>query len=437
MNVAIVGLGFIGLTLALSLADKGVKVFGVEKDQKTFSTLSKGIPTLKEKGIQRILERNIGKNFQVFQSIEEINSKIHSFIICVATPINNEELDINQLKKASEDVGKNITDNELIIIRSTVPIGTTRKVIIPIIEKELKKKGMKESLNIVYAPERTAEGIALRELNELPQIVGGINEISIIKAMDLFRNITSTVIQASSIETAEMIKLIDNSFRDVRFAYSNEIALLCEQIGIDAHECITKSNIRYSRNNVALPSPGVGGPCLSKDPYLLMSNNEIKEFVKNNQSVILTGRTFNESVPKHLAKKIIKKIKKKNDETIKIFVMGFAFKGEPETSDVRQSPTLHVIKELKSDFQIFGHDPVVPKEIIENTGAISCSLEEGFKNANCVIIMNNHKFYRNLDIIELLKNSSKPCIFVDCWRLYDKNMFLDSPNIEYSGVGIV
>jgi len=195
--------------------------------------------------------------------------------------------------------------------------------------------------------------------------------------------------------------------------------------------------MNYSRNNIALPSPGVGGPCLSKDPYLLMSNNEIKEFVKNNQSVILTGRTFNENVPKHLAKKIIKKIKKKNDETIKIFVMGFAFKGEPETSDVRQSPTLHVIKELKSDFQIFGHDPVVPKEIIENTGAISCSLEEGFKNANCVIIMNNHKFYRNLDIIELLKNSSKPCIFVDCWRLYDKKMFLDSPNIEYSGVGIV
>jgi len=437
MNVAIIGLGFVGLTLALSLADRGVKVFGVEKDQKSFSTLSKGIPTLKEKGIQQILERNIGKNFQVFQSLEEINSKISSFIICVATPIKNGNLSTNQLKKASEDVGKNITNNELVIIRSTIPIGTTRKVIIPIIEKELKKNGIKESLNIVFAPERTAEGIALKELNELPQIVGGINEVSTIKAMDLFRNLTSTVIQVSSIETAEMIKLIDNSFRDVRFAYSNEIALLCEQIGIDAHECITKSNIHYSRNNVALPSPGVGGPCLSKDPYLLMSNNEIKEFVKNNQSVILTGRTFNENIPKHLAKKIIKKIKKKNDETIKIFVMGFAFKGEPETSDVRQSPTLHVIKELKSDFQIFGHDPVVPKEIIENTGAISCSLEEGFKNANCVIIMNNHKFYRNLDIIELLKNSSKPCIFIDCWRLYDKNMFLDSPNIEYSGVGIV
>jgi len=438
MSVAIIGLGFVGLTLGLALADKGIKIYGVEINSKNLEKLSRGIPTFNEKGIEQYMQRNNGKTFHVFSKLEEFPTKPEIYVICVATPIHEEKPNMSQLRAATESVGKYMTGNELVIIRSTSPVGTTREFILPILEKEMKTRGINKAIKIVFAPERTAEGIALKELNELPQIVGGIDEECVIKAMDLFRKLTPTVIQVSSLETAEMIKLIDNSFRDVRFAYANEISLLSEKLGIDAHECINKANIHYHRNNIPLPSPGVGGPCLSKDPYLLAGSKNILKSIPNYQSIVISGRNVNKTIPKMLVEKIKKKLSnfEQKSSDMKIFVMGFAFKGEPETSDIRESPTLTVISNLVNEYKIFGHDPIVPKEEIEKTNVIQVEVEEGFKNADCVIIMNNHKTYRNMDILKLLQKSSKPCLFVDCWRLYDKRIFEKNSNIIYTGIGI-
>jgi UDP-N-acetyl-D-mannosaminuronic acid dehydrogenase len=438
MVVAVIGLGFVGLTLSLALADKGVKVYGVETNPNTLKILSQGIPTFNENGIEHYLERNIGKNFQVFAKLDEFPSQPDTYVICVATPIFEGTPNMSQLKAATESVGKYFSGDELIIIRSTSPVGTTRKFILPILAEELQKRNIKKSIKIVFAPERTAEGVALKELNELPQIVGGLDKECAIKAIDLFRRITPTIIEVSSLETAEMIKLIDNSFRDVRFAYANEISVLAEKMGVDANECITKANIHYQRNNIPLPSPGVGGPCLSKDSYLLAGNKKTLESIPNYQSIVLTGRNVNELMPILLVEKIKTKILKikKSSDTIKIFVMGFAFKGEPETSDIRDSPTLVVVKNLINDYKVFGHDALVSKEEIEKTKVIPVNVEDGFKNADCVVIMNNHKNYKNLDIEKLFQSSCKPCIFVDCWRLFDKTMFENNPDITYTGVGI-
>ena len=438
MVIAVIGLGFVGLTLSLALADKGVKVYGVETNPNTLKILSQGMPTFNEKGIEQYLQRNIGKNFQVFAKLDEFPSQPDTYVICVATPIFEGKPNMSQLKAATESIGKYFSGDELIIVRSTSPVGTTREFILPILDEEIQKRNIKKSIKIVFAPERTAEGVALKELNELPQIIGGLDQECTIKAIDLFRRITPTIIEVSSLETAEMIKLIDNSFRDVRFAYANEISLLAEKLGVDANECITKANIHYQRNNIPLPSPGVGGPCLSKDSYLLVGSKKILESIPNYQSIVLTGRNVNETIPILLVEKIKKNISKikKSSDTIKIFVMGFAFKGEPETSDIRDSPTLIVVKNLIIDYKVFGHDNLVLKEDIEKTGVISVNIEEGFKNADCVVIMNNHKNYKNLDIQKLFQSSSKPCIFVDCWRLFDKKMFENNPDIKYTGVGI-
>lgn len=436
MSVAIIGLGFVGLTLAL--ADKGVKVYGVETNPNTLKKLSQGIPTFNENGIEQYLQRNIGKTFHVFSELDEFPAQPDIYIICVATPILKGKPNMSQLKAATESVGRYISGDELIIVRSTSPVGTTREFVLPILEEETRKRNIKKSIKIVFAPERTAEGVALKELNELPQIVGGLDEECSIKAMDLFRRLTPTVIEVSSLETAEMMKLIDNSFRDVIFAYANEISVLAEKLGVDAHECIKKANIHYPRNNIPLPSPGVGGPCLSKDPYLLAGSKNILKSIPNYQSIVLAGRNVNETVPKMLVDKIKKKLSKieKSPDKIKIFVMGFAFKGEPETSDVRDSLTLIVVKSLINDYKVFGHDPIVSKEDMEKTKVTPVDIEVGFKNADCVIIMNNHKNYKNLDIQKLIHSSSKPCLFVDCWRLYDKRIFEDCTDIIYTGVGI-
>ena len=438
MTIAIIGLGYVGLTLALALADKGIKVLGVEINPDAYTKLSKGIPTRNELGIDKYLKRNLGKNFNVFLNLDNLPEKPTVYIICVPTPIKNNLPNTDYLIKATKSIGKSMSGDELIIVRSTTPVGTTRKTIIPVLEIELKNRNITNPINIVFAPERTAEGIALKELNKLPQIIGGINEDSSLKAIKLFRKLTPTIIQVSSLESAEMIKLIDSSFRDVRFAYANEIMLLCEKIGVDAHECITNSNTDYSRNNIPLPSPGVGGPCLSKDSYLLAGSPDTLKFLPNQQSLILAGRLVNESIPSIIAKKIKDQIKTHLlKDKVKIFVMGFAFKGEPETDDIRNSSTVDLVKDLLNMYEVFGHDPVVSNEVLESLSVIPSNLEDGFKDADCVIIMNNHKNYRNLDILTLLERSSKPCIFVDCWRLYDKKIFEKNKSVIYSGIGIV
>jgi len=435
MIVVVVGLGFVGLTLAVVLADKGLKVYGVEKNPQSYKKISKGISTFNEKGIEHYLKRNLGKNFFVYNKIEEIPNSADVFIICVATPIEDGSPNMKFIKSATEEVSRIITGDELLVIRSTIPVGTTRNLVLPLLESKLKERGIVKELALVYAPERTAEGIALHELTTLPQIIGGRNEKSLSRAVDVFRKLTSTVIQVSSIETAEMIKLIDNSYRDVRFAYANEITLICEKLGIDSFECITNANIHYARNNIPLPSPGVGGPCLTKDSYLLANDKDILEFLPNHQSLVLTGRKVNESIPYVLANKIKKIMLNVNSNNPKIFVIGFAFKGEPETSDIRESSTVTLVNQLKNEFKIYGYDPTVPKEIIQSLGVVHVEINEGFKNADCVVIMTNHKSFKNFDITTLLKESSKPCLFIDCWHLFDKKIFEKNKNIIYSGVG--
>ena len=250
MNIAIIGLGFVGLTLSLSLADRGFKIYGVETNRDTLNKINNKIPTINEYGIKEILERTLGKTFFPVMELEELSEQPNTFIICVETPVVDGVPNTTYVTNAVKTVTKYMSGDELIILRSTCPVGVTEKYVIPIIEDELKQRNINTALNIVYAPERTAEGVALQELGVLPQIISGNNPNAIIKAMDVFRKLTPTIIQVSSIKTAEMIKLIDNSFRDVRFAYANEVSLMCENLGIDVHECITKANVGYPRNNI-------------------------------------------------------------------------------------------------------------------------------------------------------------------------------------------
>ncbi|KFM22213.1 UDP-N-acetyl-D-mannosamine dehydrogenase protein [Marine Group I thaumarchaeote SCGC AAA799-B03] len=433
--IVVIGLGFVGLTLSLALAEKGVTIHGIEANKQTFEQLSTGSSPINEKEIDHYLHRTINKNFFVHQDLENVQkSDKDIYIICVGTPLDQTgNPNLSYIENAVRSVGKKIQEDDLVILRSTVPVGTTLGFVSQILKEEMKKRNINSTLNIAFAPERTAEGKALKELTELPQIIGGINKQSVLRTTELFHNLTPIIITVSTIETAEMIKLIDNSYRDVQFAYSNEVALICEKLNLDANECISKANIHYKRNNVPLPSPGVGGPCLSKDPYILMKSVGDLHYPN---SIISFSRNLNEIIPSMLAHRINSILTKLDITNPKIFIMGFAFKGNPETNDVRNSPTLSLVSELK-DSQIFGHDYLVNPNEIEKSGAKPSSIEEGFKNADCVIIVNNHIKYGDLDVVSLLESSNKPCLFVDCWRLYDKKIFEGIDGITYTGVGIV
>ncbi|MBH59281.1 MAG: hypothetical protein CMO19_02545 [Thaumarchaeota archaeon] len=431
-SIAVIGLGYVGLTLAVSLAEVGFNVTGVDSNEEIVKKLNQGTPHIHEIGLDSLLKFHVGKNLKIQTTSSKSPSDV--YILCVQTPIddNNEPI-LDYLNSATEYVANNLSKNNLVIVRSTVPIGTTRNNIIPILEKS---SGLDSNSDfyVASAPERTLAGKALKEIRELPQIIAGFNITSSQLTNGLFNKLTPTIINVDSLEEAELIKLMDNTFRDMIFAYSNQIALLADNYDIDTSKLIQAANEGYPRNNIPKPSPGVGGICLKKDPHILISSSKNTGYVPKLTEL---ARLVNESMSDHIVTKIERFSKSQNKDVskLKIFVMGFAFKGNPETSDTRQSATLDVTNKLSNvSNNIFGYDPVVSTTQINSFNVQSVSIEDGFKNADCVLIMNNHDSYSKLDVYSLLSTTNQPCMFFDGWSLFGREMIEKIDHIEYQTI---
>lgn len=424
-EICVLGMGYVGLTFSVVLAEKGFKVTGVDTDEKVVNDLNTYNPHIYEPGLKTNLKKYLGNNLLVLKEIPK--KKYDAFILSVGTPLDqNKQPLVEYIKNSAQQVKDNLNDNTLVVIRSTVPIGVTRNFVKPILDQADKK------YYLAFCPERTVEGRALVELKELPQIIGGIDEESVELASGLFSRITNTIVRVSSLEAAEMIKLACNSYRDLTFAYSNELALICEKLNIDPMEVIKAANSGYDRSKITTPG-FVGGLCLEKDPRIL---DDVVESLGYSTKLIKASRDINEMIPNYLASKVNNKLISLNkDKNSKLFITGFAFKGQPETDDTRASPTLYFVERLKkfNYSNLFGHDFIISKSKIESLGVKYTSLEDGFKNADCVVIATNHKNYSSLDILELVKEMNKPALLVDVWNIYDPKDFGDG--ILYCGIG--
>jgi len=432
-NVCILGLGYVGLTLAVTFTDVGIDVYGVDINEDLIKDLEMGTPHFHEVGLMPLLKRYIDK--KLFVSTKINPNLVDIYIICVDTPVDeNKKPHMGYIESVSKNVGRALKKDDLVVLRSTVPIGTSRDVVLPILEKE---SGLRagDDFYFVCAPERTIEGEALKELRELPQIIGGVSKESINVASNLFREIAPTIVDVGSLEAAEMIKLVNNTFRDVSFAYANELALICDKLNLDTVELIKAATKGYPRNKVPFPSPGVGGPCMTKDPYIFL---DVFKKTGIKPKMVELARTINEFLPIHVVRKISNYFETINKpmQNSKIFVIGFAFKGYPETSDMRGSTTLTVINELKKfTSNIYGYDSVVDSKEIEKLGVKFSTVKEGFEKADCVIIMNNHNSYRNFDIYSLLSTMNKPSLFFDSWHIFQPGDVRKIEGITYGGLG--
>ena len=434
-SVAIIGLGYVGLTLSVILADNGFSVTGLDKDKELVNKLKNADAPFYENGLENLLKSHVGYFFKPTSSEAQVFADI--YIITVGTPVDyvTKKPDIKHIERAVLITAKKLKKGDLVILRSTVPIGCTRNTVIPILQK---MSGLKVGLDffVAFCPERTAEGKALKELRELPQIVGGFDQNSRQLAMNFFSENTHTVIDVGSLEAAELCKLIDNTFRDTVFAYSNQMATLSEKLGLNLNEIVTKVNLGYERNKIPYPSPGVGGPCLSKDPYILQSN--FSEF-ELDCSLTVAARKVNERSPRHIydrCKALLSEIGK-NINKEKIFIVGFAFKGEPVTSDLRDSTTVFFLKHLfeMGIKEVWGYDPIIAENDLLKLGISVCSLEEGFENAGAVFIMNNHRSYTDINIVKMLASMSKPSIFYDGWNMFPAQDLRKIPGIIYAAPG--
>ena len=420
-DVVIMGLGYVGLTLGAYLAELGFKVHGVEIRDLVLNALESRKSFFWEPGLDELLVRNIESGrFSFSRTIPKVESN-RVFIITVGTPIDEQKKAIvDSIINVSNQVSHAMIDGDMVILRSTVKLNTTTAIVTPI----LKKSG--KNFDLAFCPERTLEGAALRELGSLPQIVGAESQQSRVRATNFFQQITSSVVNVSNIETAEMIKLVDNMQRDIFFAVSNEVAHLCNTQQIKASEVISAGKLGYKRTNLANPGP-VGGPCLEKDSYLLA---ESVGDTPATARIALAARFTNESVTTEAAEFISDWIKQySNEKKIKISILGMAFKGIPETNDMRGSPAIALIDSLIRyfpDSEIYCWDPVIAVNELKSIGYKSTfELHECIEDSLAIILVNNHPELSALDLKSISASAKKPMLIYDFWGRSDHNLILE------------
>ena len=387
-DVGIVGLGYVGLTLATVLAEAGSTVLGIERRSELVEMTNDGIPHFSENGLPEALSAVTKSGRLVAAERFPDNSTCDTYIITVGTPLSSDgAARVDMIQAATTEVAENMRDGALVILRSTVKIETTRDVVGPILAASGK------SFDIAMCPERTLEGKALQELRELPQIVGADTQAVADRAAAVFRRFTPSIVQVSSLEAAEIVKLVGNTYRDLRFGFANEVARLCDAFGVSSHEVISAGNLGYERTNVPLPGL-VGGPCLEKDPHILMQSARTRGITLE---ITSAGRLVNERQPTETVTRISNEIERRDLESpLQIRMLGMAFKGVPATNDLRGSMSIKVLDALKKahpDAEFGVYDPVIAPEDLASAFRdehIFTRLGDAISGASVVVIGNNH-----------------------------------------------
>ena len=417
-TVGVVGLGYVGLTLATVLAEVGFKVVGIEKRREVVDLANAGQPHFSETGLPDALSRVVRSGALAVRTAFDPAEPCGVYVITVGTPLSADGIArLDMIEAAARQVAETMVEGALVILRSTVKIGTARNVAAPILGASGK------TFDIAMCPERTLEGKALQELRELPQIVGADDQATRDRAAGVFRHLTNSIVQVSSLEAAEIVKLVDNTYRDVQFAFANEVARLCEAFEVNAYEVITSGKLGYKRTNVPLPGL-VGGPCLEKDPHILAQSARSRGI---ELEMTRAGRLINERQPIETIRLVVEQMTRRGMGVgAKIALLGMAFKGVPATDDLRGSMSLLVLDALRlsrPDADVYAFDPVIePAELARGVpGVTACaSLVDAVRGAAVVIIANNHPALGEHPPVALLDMMQPGGFIYDYWNHFSK-----------------
>jgi UDP-N-acetyl-D-mannosaminuronic acid dehydrogenase len=413
-KVAIIGLGYVGLTLGVALARRGLIVYGIEKRREVVDLTNAGKAHFSEVGLDMALQSVVSGGSLVASDTTDAIPPCDYYIITVGTPLKpgTYQPRLDMIEQASGQVAGHMPEGAAVILRSTVKIGTTREIVKPVLDASGK------TYHLSMSPERTLEGDALRELVTLPQIVGGMTERGADMAASLFSRLTHTIVRVADPETAEMIKLVDNTSRDVRFAFANEVARACDAVGVNANDVIRFGKLGYSRTDVALPGLVVG-PCLEKDPHILLASVAPHDVTLE---ITAASRQVNERQPQETVAAILAKLRERRRGPFTIVVAGIAFKGRPETDDLRGSMSLHVIDRLAASGEcreIRVYDEVVGKDVLATLGhdVVPCdSLDGACAGADALIIANNHPAFGALNLESVVGCMEQGAFVYDYWN---------------------
>jgi len=413
-DVAVIGLGYVGLTFAIALADVGFDVLGVEKRPDVVDMTNAGEPHFSENGLKGVMKHVLG--LDKMRAVTRLPKDSHAdiYVITVGTPLKDGRFNLDFIRSAAKEVADNMQDDALIILRSTVAIGTARDVVSPILAASGKR------FQIAMCPERTLEGRAMSELRSLPQIIGADDDATRQRAAHFFYRLTHTAVQVSSLETAEVVKLVDNTYRDIQFGFANEVARICDAYGINTIEVINGGKLGYPRTNVALPGL-VGGPCLEKDPHILAQSLEQKGI---SLEITQAARMVNERQPIETVGFINGRLSARAGKDRPVIALaGIAFKGVPATDDLRGSMAHKILAAIRKqipDAEIRAFDPVCTIAHMKAEGVDADSyaetLTDAVTGADCLIIANNHPALGEATPVEVAKHLNDGGFVYDYWN---------------------
>jgi nucleotide sugar dehydrogenase len=436
VNVCVVGLGRIGLPLALLLAKAGHRVIAVDSDPNVLHNIRYNM--LNRSGDEKILlEQFLGKGLFITDDLSKALHESEVVFVVIGTGIcYDNSPDLSNLFKLVEKICAETSrvKGKTLVLKSTVPVGTTRKIAAFIEEKTGLRCG--KDFFLAFCPERVLGDKALSEMAILPKIIGGMDGASSERVSRVYESIGGKIIIVDKPEIAELIKLADNAFRQTLFAFANDLALVAEQYGINAYDLIRTANDSYPRNNIPFPSAGVSGYCLTKDPYYLEAAFKEIALERGFSSVWFWARKANDYMPIHVANLIKQKLYNigKNMERSNILVCGITYK--ENVNDIRYSHGLEIARLLsKEGANVFVWDPHVQKPDIELP--MVESPQDILRDLDALVFTVKHdQFVRlndNDEILAWLRKMRTPLIF-DGWGIFSR--LAGRKDIYYVGVGI-
>jgi len=445
-KIVVIGMGYVGIPAAALFADvEGFSVVGIQRRSKRsgwkIDWLNEGKNPIggDEPGLSELIQKVVKKGtFRVTDDFSEC-SDADAILIDVQTPTDEKGIPhYESLKEVSKQVGNHMGKDVLVIIESTVAPGTTENIVKPILEEE---SGLQAGtdFSLVFSYERVMVGRLLKNIVYLPRIVGGIDKESTRRGVDLYKNIVKETIHPTTVLTAEMAKVVENTYRDVNVAFANEVALLCESLEVDVFDVRKLVNTlpndpsNPSSNpvrNMHFPGAGVGGHCLPKDPWLLKYGVDTYGKFKVEPHVIVKSRELNMWMPTHTADLLEEGLKDagKKLQGAKIAILGVAFM--ENSDDTRNTPakTLYEILEKKGAKPVL-HDPYIRDFELPFTK----DFNEVISNADAIVIVTKHKEYLNLDLSSI-KNKMNTPIIIDGRNTYQKEE-CEKLGFIYKGVG--
>jgi|SaaInlLV_10m_DNA_2_1039722.scaffolds.fasta_scaffold00190_32 UDP-N-acetyl-D-mannosaminuronic acid dehydrogenase len=394
-KISVVGLGYIGLPTAILAAQRGYIVSGFDTNIKKIKAINKGDGLIQEPELKNRLNAVLSCNR--FKAHKELQSA-DCFIIAVPTPFKEQKkADLSFVFDATKKIASKLVPGNLVILESTVPVGTTQKIK-SILEKESGLKA-KQDFYLAHCPERVLPGNIFKELVVNDRIIGGICKKSNIKAKKFYSAFTTGNCNTTNDGIAEMAKLIENSSRDIQIALANQIASMCEEVNLDPFEVISLAN-KHPRVNILHPGCGVGGHCIAVDPWFLI------ESFSQNTHLLKSARLINDTKPKQVINTVTLKsheFKKEKKRKPRVLILGLTFK--PNVDDLRESPALEIAKSLdtqKNYLDLFVCEPNIKKHTLEAMKFLNpVDLQEGLDLADIVVVLVKHSEFKKITLQEL------------------------------------